>query len=64
MFTIQNETGCTPSTLFLKSNPQQGMYKNRVENDRNFFEIPALLSCEPGNPTENRVGKLKKYMLF
>ena len=24
----------------------QGMYKNRVKNDRNFFEIPALLFCE------------------
>ena len=28
----------------------QGMYKNRVENDRNNFEIPALLSCEQANP--------------
>ena len=28
----------------------QGMYKNRVKNDRNFFEIPALLSCEQRNP--------------
>ena len=27
----------------------QGMYKNRVENDRKFYEIPALLSCEWGN---------------
>ena len=25
------------------------MYKNRVKNDRSFFEIPALLSCEWGN---------------
>ena len=24
----------------------QGMYKNRVKNDRKNFEIPALLSCE------------------
>ena len=24
----------------------QDMYKNRVENDRKFFEIPAHLSCE------------------
>ena len=27
----------------------QGMYKNRLKNDRNIFEIPALLSCERGN---------------
>ena len=42
----------------------QGMYKNRVKNNRNFFEIPTLLSCEQGNPAENRVGKFKIYMLF
>ena len=30
----------------------QGMYKSRVENDINFFEIPALLSCERGNPEQ------------
>ena len=30
----------------------QGMYKNRVENDGNFFEIPTLLSCERGNPEQ------------
>ena len=30
---------------------QQGMYKNRVKNDRNVFEIPTLLYyCEEGNP--------------
>ena len=40
------------------------MYNNRVENDRIFFEIPALLSCGQGNPAENGVGKFKKYMLF
>ena len=28
----------------------QGIYKNRVKNNRNFFEIPALLSCKRGNP--------------
>ena len=38
--------------------------KNRVENNRNFFEIPALLSCERGNPAENGAGKFKIYMLF
>ena len=27
-----------------------GKQKNRVKNDRNNFEIPALLSCEWGNP--------------
>ena len=43
---------------------KQGMYKNRVENDRIFFEIPALLSCERGNPAENGAGKFKIYMLF
>ena len=31
------------------------MYKNRVENDRFFFEIP-------GNSAENKVGKFKKYI--
>ena len=40
------------------------MYKNRVENVRNFFEIPALLFYEQGNPTENVVRKFEKYMLF
>ena len=40
----------------------QGMYKNRVENDRNFFEIPALLSCEQGNSAENRVWENSKYV--
>ena len=37
------------------------MYKNRVENDRIVFEIPALLSCECGNPAENGMGKFKIY---
>ena len=32
---------------------KHGMYKNRVENDRNFFETPAVLSCEQGNSAEN-----------
>ena len=27
----------------------QGMYKNRVKNDRNIFEIPAPLFCKRGN---------------
>ena len=40
------------------------MYKDRVENDRKTFEIPALLSCERGNSAENRVGKFKKYVIF
>ena len=34
---------------FLNKDPEQGMYKNRVKSDRNFFEIPALLSWEQGN---------------
>ena len=37
----------------------QAMYKNRVENDRNFFEIPTLLSCERGISAENGWGKFK-----
>ena len=40
------------------------MYKNRVENDRNNFKIPALLSGEQGNPAENIAGKFEIYMLF
>ena len=28
----------------------EAMYKNRVKNDGKSFEIPALLSCEGGNP--------------
>ena len=35
------------------------MYKNRVNNDRNFFEIPTLLSCKWGNPE----GENSKYIL-
>ena len=40
------------------------MYKNRVKNDRFFFEIPALLSCKRGNPAENEAGKLKKNICY
>ena len=39
------------------------MYKNRVENDRKNFEIPALSFLEPGNPAENGAGKFKIDML-
>ena len=42
----------------------QGMYKDKVENDRIFLEIPTLLSCERGNSEENRAAKFKIYMLF
>ena len=43
----------------------QGMYKNRVENDIKFFEIPTLLSCERENAAENEARKFKIYsMLF
>ena len=38
---------------------KHGMYKNRVENDRNFFETPAVLFCERGNSAENKMGKFK-----
>ncbi len=41
-----------------------GMYNYRVENDRMFFEIPALLSCGQGNQAGNKAGKFKIYMLF
>ena len=39
--------------------PDQGMYKNRVENNIKKFEIPALLFWKRGNSAENREGKLK-----
>ena len=42
----------------------QVMYKNRVENDIKFFEIPALLSCEWGNSAENGAGKFKIYVFL
>ena len=35
----------------IKFSYYQGIYKNRVENDRYIFEIPALLSCERRNST-------------
>ena len=28
------------------------LYKNKVNNDRIFFEIPALSTCERGNPEQ------------
>ena len=39
---------------------EQGLYKNRVENDRNCFEIPTLLSCEQENSAEKGAGKIQK----
>ena len=39
----------------------QGIYKKRVQNDRNFFEIPAILSCEQGNP-QQKSSKKKIYV--
>ena len=40
----------------------QGMYKNRVKNDRKILESPTLLSCERGNP-ERKNSKLdSNYM--
>ena len=38
----------------------KGIYKDRVENDGNIFEIPALLSCKWGNSAENGVWKIQK----
>ena len=43
---------------------QEGMYKNRVKNDRKYFEIPTLSSCERGNPAENGAGKIKSYICY
>ena len=40
------------------------MYKNKVENDRNIFEIPALLSCERGNSAENGAGKIQNIYVI
>ena len=37
------------------------MFKNRVENDRNIFEIPAPLFCQRGNSAEYEAGKFKIY---
>ena len=37
------------------------MYEIRVKNNIKFFEIPALLSCEEGNLTENEAAKFKMY---
>ena len=39
----------------------QGMYKDKVENDRNFLEIPTLLSCEQWS---TEAGKIPKYRSF
>ena len=40
------------------------MYKNRVNYDRIFFEIPALLSCEQGNLAEIGAEKFKIYTCY
>ena len=34
------------------------MYKNRVQNDRNIFEILVLLSLQGGNPAWENSQKL------
>ena len=39
------------------------MYKNRVKNNRIFFEISALLYCELGNP-EQENSKYTCYFEF
>ena len=46
------------------SSEDQGMYKNRVENNRKILKIIALLYWERGNSAENGAGKFKIYMLF
>ena len=47
----------------MRTTENQGMYKNRVKNSRNFFEIPTLLSCEQGNP-EWENSKLYMYTIL
>ena len=44
----------------------QGMYENRVKNDRNFFEIPALLLAdeEIQQKTERENSKYIRYFKF
>ena len=37
-------------SLPVPQNRAHGMYKNRINNGRKVFEIPALLSCKRGNP--------------
>ena len=37
------------SSVTSTSSKGQGMYKNRIKNNKFLFEIPALLSCERGN---------------
>ena len=37
---------------------------NRVDNNRIYFEIPALLSCEWRNSVGNGAGNFKIYLLF
>ena len=39
----------SPFGIFFRARAQQGMYKNRVKNDRIFFLIPTLLSCKRSN---------------
>ena len=38
------------------------MYKNREKNNRKNFEIPALLSCEWGNPEQENSKKILRYI--
>ena len=40
------------------------MFKDRVENDRKFFEMPTHLSCEQGNSSEKGAGKFKIYVIL
>ena len=44
-----------------RTNGEEGMYKNTVENDKKYFNFPALLSCKQENSAENRAEKFKIY---
>ena len=42
----------------------QGMYKNRIEDDRKILEITSLLSCKRGNSAESGAVKFKLYVIL
>ena len=46
------------SIFFSQEKIGMGMYKNRVQNDRNIFEILVLLSLQGGNPAWENSQKL------
>ena len=43
--------------VYRQSSCNQGMYTNRVKNDRKIFEIPAFLSSERGKNPEQENSK-------